>query len=67
MCEVVVKSLLSVSVSHLSYVVITILATDGFDGTDIEPSEDLRAGINPQLVPVTEGNGLGLRRIINSI
>lgn len=41
--------------SHLSYVVVTILATDGFDGTDIQPSEDLCAGINPQFIPVTEG------------
>ncbi|KAG7244768.1 hypothetical protein INR49_029787, partial [Caranx melampygus] len=26
----------------------------GFDSTDIEPSKDLGAGINPQLIPVTE-------------
>lgn len=40
--------------SHLSYVVITILPTDGFDGTDIKSSEDLWAGINPKLIPVTK-------------
>lgn len=39
--------------SHLSNVVITVLATDGLDSTDIQPSKELWAGINPQLIPAT--------------
>lgn len=63
LCQLVCQCLLSfppsllpifICFSYLSNVVITILATDGFDSTDIQPSKDLWAGINPQLIPVTK-------------
>lgn len=45
--------------SYLSNVVIPILATDGFDSTDIQPSKDLGAGVNPLFVPVAKTKYVG--------
>lgn len=42
--------------SYLGDVVSAVFATDGFDGTDIQSSKDLWAGIDPLLVPVKEGS-----------
>lgn len=44
---------------YFSNVVVPILATDGFDSTDIQPPKDLWAGVHPLFVPVAKTKYVG--------